>query len=159
MARKKFSKKTKSRESYSSHRIAAAQKNLQKDFPLLHLWMQELKTWCNEPGTRDARTERKNAIAEHIGVQPQTIKSMYNYGHGPIKNWLRAMDKISRMKQSEVVQIHYSFPHIKKKLNVLSPQEMAMHKNIARMSEAELETVNKLIEVGLVANKKQKKKR
>jgi hypothetical protein len=114
--------------------------------------MDRLKSWCFEPESRERRTARKQDLAQHLGKNVQTIKNMYLYGQGAMDDWLSAMDHIGPMKQETVIQLYQSFPFLEQRLNDLSPEQLRMHQNISKMTERELELVNKLVEVGLEAN-------
>lgn len=116
-------------------------------------FMDRLKNWCNQPASREERTERKKRIAEFLGKNFLTVKNMYLYGQGSIDDWFSAMDYISDLRQETIVQLYDSYPYITQKLNSLSPEQLRMHRNIERMTEKELSLVNKLIEVGLEANR------
>jgi len=121
--------------------------------PVRLFFMERLKTWCMEPEGRDERTARKHEIAHVLGKNIQTIKNMYLYGQGLMDDWFSAMDHIGAMKQETVIQLYNSYQYIEEKLNALSPGQLRMHRNIGRMTERELALVNKLIEVGLEANR------
>jgi hypothetical protein len=121
--------------------------------PIRLFFMERLKAWCNEPEGRDERTTRKHEIATFLGKNVQTIKNMYLYGQGSMDDWFAAMDRIGPLKQETVIQLYNSFPYIEQKLNSLNPEQLRMHRNIAKMTERELALVNKLVEVGLKANR------
>ena len=121
--------------------------------PLRRFFMDRLKTWCNEPGGRDQRTARKQEMAKFLGKNVQTIKNMYLYGQGSLDDWFSAMDHIGPLKQETIMQLYNSYPYIEQKLNALSAEQLRMHRNIANMTERELALVNKLVEVGLEANR------
>lgn len=63
------------------------------------------------------------------------------------------MDLIKQTKQKDIIQFYDSHPFIIKKLASLSTEQKLMHKNMSKMTEEELSLVNKLIKVGLEANR------
>jgi hypothetical protein len=134
-------------------RAVAAKKSIGEELsPIRRFFMERLKAWCNEPEGRDERTARKREIASFLGKNVQTIKNMYLYGQGSMDDWFAAIDHIGPLKQETVIQLYNSYPYIEQKLNSLSPEQLRMHRNIAKMTERELLLVNKLVEVGLEAN-------
>ena len=120
--------------------------------PIRRAFMEQLKTWCNAPEGRDARTARKQEIAKLLKKNVQTIKNMYLYGQGPMDDWFTIMDHIGPLKQETIIQLYASYPYLTQELNKLNAEQLRMHRYVARMTERELMLINKLVEVGLEAN-------
>lgn len=116
-------------------------------------FMKKLKLWLNEPTTRIDKTARKKELAKILSKDIQTLKNMYLYGQGSLDDWFKAMDHISSIKQTTIIQLYDSYPYIINKLETLNEEQIKLHQHASEMSESELALVNKLIEAGLKINK------
>lgn len=115
--------------------------------------MKALKSWCNEPKSRDEKTSRKKEIARVLQKDIQTLKNMYLYGQGSLDHWFRAMDHISHLKQESIIAMYDNYELIENKLESFSEEELKLHRYMKELSEKELELINKLIETGLKVNR------
>lgn len=131
-------------------------KRKQKLSPIRLFFMKRLKTWCDEPSTREGKTARKKEISKILQKDIQTLKNMYLYGQGSIDDWFKAMDYISSLKQETIIQLYDSYPYIEEKLDSLSEEELKLHRYIKELSENEIGLINKLIETGIKINKSSK---
>lgn len=131
----------------------AISKKKHKISPIKLFFMKALKSWCNEPKSRDEKTSRKKEIARVLQKDIQTLKNMYLYGQGSLDHWFRAMDHISHLKQESIIAMYDNYELIENKLESFSEEELKLHRYMKELSEKELELINKLIETGLKVNR------
>lgn len=136
----------------------SSSKKKQKLSPLKLFFMKALKDWCDQPESRNERTQRKKEISKYLTKDIQTLKNMYLYGQGSMDDWFKAMDYISSLKQETIIQMYDSYPVLEEKMDSLRPDEIKLYRYVKEMSESELAMVIKLIEVGLNLNRSIKSK-
>ena len=126
--------------------------------PMLQYMMDTMRDYLLDQSlSRTEKAKRREKLSKHLGKGEGTLKNMYLYGQGHPDSWFITMDFIKQTKQQDIIQFYDSHPFIMKKLSSLSLEQKKMHKNMSKMTDDELSLVNKLIAVGLEANRAQKK--
>ena len=114
--------------------------------------MKILKDYIQSPTTRAEQNKRKERVAKLLGVSTKSLKAMYLYGQGYLKNWDRITAYIIGVDQKIMVKF-LKYPLYLEKIKDMPKSKQKLYDNIEKLSQEEISFINRIIDLAIKTNK------